>query len=1054
MKKWLTICFAALVAVTFALPAMVQAADLQTGPGFKVSWTLDPRTDEVISQLGPGFGARSVRVGMDFDNDGRREILFTTDETLAPEGPGEGTLDVFLYEAVANDTYEYVWHYSMTELSNSLPALEYGDMDQDGLWEIFFGVPTIDSPNKLFVFEQDESGMFPDSPTLTYDFGMAPELDFRPAGFKLGDADGDGEIELAAVSRTTRELVVISLATDGLDAFAAFQVEFMDSEAGEGLLDGGAVYDVDIVDFDGDGNPEVWVNTWDLWSMTIFESAGPDAYVLATDINQAKLEEDDPGETDTNGFAFQDVDGDEMLEAWFVMSDGKLYFIDDTDDVGALTMDDVVTVGTFSDTKRSRGGDVGDIDRDGRPDIVGTWGRDEKVSRIEYQELGSPADSASYDWSIILDSSGDTPQERWYPVEVSPVDLDGDGFREVVVTNLWADEEGQPMLVVLEYSPETAESTPENWETMNTLQHEEIDDFYATDPSGNSRTVIGGFDLDQDGAKEMIITDYEGHRVFVFEYNMAADVFEMVWESPIDTLNNRQEVNSSWANPRIVTVSDLDGDDRWEIVFPLASEPSGWYVFEWDGVVGSDNYGTIYSSVVNSEINVCCPQDYTAFRGDHEAINVADVDMDGKQELLIAIRRNDGEGQRGTLVTSVEGDIEFEAAGGGFETWVTEFFVDRVNYGGGSPYEVLPADLDGDGSYELVNHTWNYFNFYNVDVLGADTYAAPDTGSATKNLQATYPDDHVSLFGGDAGDINGDGDDEAFFTNYYTGDLWVLDYEAGDDVLSIDENHMVKVVDGFAPFYASVFDVDQDGRANVLSGGSFPQTIVSAELMGDNPRDPMSYMTEVIYTGEPNDIQNIVVKDSAGIITTNYSNTSRFASKVEAHTMGQPIDFDDDDQYELLASFQSNTDSVTTTNITWDPVAGDYDTTETKIANDKNFVVMRFEFTGPATAVERHEVRFVTPDDFVLEQNYPNPFNPTTTISYDLPLNKQVSLKIYNTMGQLVRTLVDDQLQVAGQHKVVWDGLNDAGSRVATGVYIYSLEFGNFSKSRRMTLVK
>ena len=170
--------------------------------------------------------------------------------------------------------------------------------------------------------------------------------------------------------------------------------------------------------------------------------------------------------------------------------------------------------------------------------------------------------------------------------------------------------------------------------------------------------------------------------------------------------------------------------------------------------------------------------------------------------------------------------------------------------------------------------------------------------------------------------------------------------------------------------------------------------------------------------------------------------------------MGQPIDFDNDDQYELLASFQSNTDSVTTTNITWDPVAGDYDTTETKIANDKNFVVMRFEFTGPSTAVERQQVRFVTPDDFVLEQNYPNPFNPTTTISYDLPLNKQISLKIYNTMGQLVRTLVDDQLQVAGKHKVLWDGMNDAGNRVATGVYIYALEWGNFSKTRRMTLVK
>ncbi len=90
----------------------------------------------------------------------------------------------------------------------------------------------------------------------------------------------------------------------------------------------------------------------------------------------------------------------------------------------------------------------------------------------------------------------------------------------------------------------------------------------------------------------------------------------------------------------------------------------------------------------------------------------------------------------------------------------------------------------------------------------------------------------------------------------------------------------------------------------------------------------------------------------------------------------------------------------------------------------------------------------------IVVQNYPNPFNPTTNIRYTLPQQKRVSLKIYNIMGQVVKTLVNDQVQTKGTYEITWDGTNDAGLRVSSGTYIYSLEFGNFKKSKRMMLVK
>jgi hypothetical protein len=93
------------------------------------------------------------------------------------------------------------------------------------------------------------------------------------------------------------------------------------------------------------------------------------------------------------------------------------------------------------------------------------------------------------------------------------------------------------------------------------------------------------------------------------------------------------------------------------------------------------------------------------------------------------------------------------------------------------------------------------------------------------------------------------------------------------------------------------------------------------------------------------------------------------------------------------------------------------------------------------------------PDEFALQQNFPNPFNPTTAIAYTLKENSRVSLKIYNTLGQLVKTLVNSQ-QEAGVKTVQWDGTNEVGARVASGMYLYRLEANNFVQTKKMVLMK
>ena len=93
------------------------------------------------------------------------------------------------------------------------------------------------------------------------------------------------------------------------------------------------------------------------------------------------------------------------------------------------------------------------------------------------------------------------------------------------------------------------------------------------------------------------------------------------------------------------------------------------------------------------------------------------------------------------------------------------------------------------------------------------------------------------------------------------------------------------------------------------------------------------------------------------------------------------------------------------------------------------------------------------PDEFALHQNYPNPFNPTTNISYDLPKNKHVSLVIYDVMGRNIRSLINEK-KSAGYYRVYWDAKNDIGEPVSAGMYIYTIEAGEFRSVKKMVLLK
>jgi hypothetical protein len=93
------------------------------------------------------------------------------------------------------------------------------------------------------------------------------------------------------------------------------------------------------------------------------------------------------------------------------------------------------------------------------------------------------------------------------------------------------------------------------------------------------------------------------------------------------------------------------------------------------------------------------------------------------------------------------------------------------------------------------------------------------------------------------------------------------------------------------------------------------------------------------------------------------------------------------------------------------------------------------------------------PTSFELAQNYPNPFNPTTEINFSLQHGADVSLEIYNIMGQRVATLVDEYRE-SGAHSVTWDGRDTDGKPASSGIYFYRLRSGSFNETKKMMLLK
>jgi hypothetical protein len=99
------------------------------------------------------------------------------------------------------------------------------------------------------------------------------------------------------------------------------------------------------------------------------------------------------------------------------------------------------------------------------------------------------------------------------------------------------------------------------------------------------------------------------------------------------------------------------------------------------------------------------------------------------------------------------------------------------------------------------------------------------------------------------------------------------------------------------------------------------------------------------------------------------------------------------------------------------------------------------------------EIDYTVPNQFHLYQNYPNPFNPVTTLCYDLPEDAMVNITIYDMMGRVVNTLINGS-QTSGYKTIQWDATNDRNEPVSAGIYLYTIQAGEFVQTKKMVLLK
>jgi len=538
------------------------------------------------------------------------------------------------------------------------------------------------------------------------------------------------------------------------------------------------------------------------------------------------------------------------------------------------------------------------------------------------------------------------------------------------------------------------------------------------------------YDFDGDGNLEFMFDDNDKARTFVYE-NAGDNVWEYRWFADYVDATGKNLYDAS--GDRGVVGTDLDGDGADELIL-IRSTPGK----------GKENHIPpirIYKHQAGSAEFLPMPMEWTV---DWDEVPIANADSVFHMEYYNGAGDWDKDG-RGEFGLNYKGDPKYYF---GIVEVIPPLVPGQVQFRIEHMIEKKTAahnvaliqgkDLDNDGYDELFLPQRNNVEqvIYYLDCTGPNAwteyYWGPDDARVVPDSVRVGGTDGINFV-----DLDKDGIKEMVGIYQAPGllepwaqgqsSLWVAKLNPMDPahLLAKDRfwrlNTMEETI-GLGPKKSlsnseiQVGDVDADGLPDLYWGlgeTADPSRLVNAEFVGTDYTNPAHWK---YYT---------IIKSpvDAGL-----------ADPVMA-ILGPKLVLGDGDKDGKADLFHNNRRGSSTT-----VRPGAY--------------VWEFKVPTLPTKVETHPVADVsTPASFTLMQNYPNPFNPTTTITFTLTKSAPVLLKVFDVQGRLVQTLIDEP-RTAGSHHVVWNGRDQHGAPVASGVYFYALSDPSTRVVRKMMLVK
>ena len=352
----------------------------------------------------------------------------------------------------------------------------------------------------------------------------------------------------------------------------------------------------------------------------------------------------------------------------------------------------------------------------------------------------------------------------------------------------------------------------------------------------------------------------------------------------------------------------------------------------------------------------------------------------------------------------------------------------------------LPALLDSvKSSFVIKNAEGSTFEGFDVDIT-----------PSRDELEVIALNTKSGL-----GDVNGDGCIDILDL------IMVVDHIVGRDSLSASEFARADI----APWVSGNELPNPDGFVNVQDLSLIQNIILTGFYPDGTPVAPCSYAILPKVTGDADAELNVYINNEGITVTLDSKVGIRGAqmefNNVSDNTGNLVINTD------LGQGFYLQVGEILRT-LMYDRLAVKY------IEAGEHFMAdMPFVITNPeeitldrlvlvdinTQRVMKIQVNLIygssptLPLDYILFQNYPNPFNPSTTVNFQVPKTSDVTIKIYDMLGQEVRTLFAGEV-LRGTYTVNWDGMNDAGQQMSSGSYIYRMIAGEFMQAKKMVFVK